>query len=112
MAASVQNFQLKVTPEQLTQKAGEITTQRGNISGYMTQIQQIVSTLQDQIWSGDAATDFHTHFNTLYQNVEHMLNSIQGYIDDLTKSANIYTQAESASKTVADGLQTTGVFMQ
>ena len=110
--ADVQNFQLKVTPEALTQKAAEITTQRTNISAFMSQIQQIVQTLQNEIWSGEAATDFHTHFSTLYQNVDHMIISIQGYIDDLIQSANIYIQAENASKSVADGLQTTGVFMQ
>ena len=110
--ASVQNFQLTVTPETLTQKSSEITVQRSNVSNIMQQIQQIVQSLQGEVWSGEAASDFHTHFNTLYQNVEHMLTSIQGYIDDLTNSARIYTTAETQVKTAADGLQTTGVFMQ
>jgi len=110
--ANVQNFQLTVTPEVLTQKAGDITSLRSRISDYMLQIQQIVKTLQNEVWSGDAATDFHSHFNTMYQNVEHMLVSIQSYIDSLVQSADIYAKAASGAKTVVDGLQTTGVFMQ
>ena len=111
MPSNVQDFELTVTPETLTAKAGEISSQRSNISNYMSQIQNIVQGLQNEIFSGESATTFHEKFNSEYQNVEHMLITIQGYIDDLTKSADIYTRAHATSKTAAEGLPTSGVFV-
>jgi WXG100 family type VII secretion target len=103
------DIMLKVQPDVLIAKAGEITTEKTTIMGLMDQAKSDVTSLAND-WKSEASDEFQNRFKQIYDDIDNMLAIISEYISDLNESANIYITAEKAAKTAAETLPTDGVF--
>ena len=100
---------LKVQPEVLVSKAGELSNEKTAVMGFMDQAKTEVSSLTGT-WISEASDEFQNRFKQVYDDIDNMLAIVSEYISDLNESANIYTTAEKAAKSAAEGLPTDGVF--
>jgi len=100
---------LNVQPEVLTAKAGEILSEKTTITGFMDQAKSDIKSLTG-VWKSEASDEFQSRFNQIYDDIDNMLAILAEYIHDINESANIYTTAERAAKTAAEGLPIDGVF--
>ena len=103
------NIILKVQPEVLVSKAGELTNEKTTILGLMDQAKAEISSLTGT-WISEASNEFQNRFKQTYDDIENVLAIVSEYISDLNESANIYSTAETAAKSAAEGLPTEGVF--
>lgn len=100
---------LKVQPDVLLSKGGELTTEKNSIQNMMDQAKTEINSLTGS-WKSEAADEFQNRFKQVYDDIDNMLAIVSEYISDLTEVANIYTTAEKAAKSAAEGLPTDGVF--
>ena len=103
------NIILKVQPEVLVSKAGELANEKTAIMGLMDQAKAEVTSLTGT-WKSEASDEFQNRFKQIYDDIENMLAIVSEHISDLNESASIYTTAEKAAKSAAEGLPTEGVF--
>ena len=61
---------LRVTPEQVKQTGAAFDSKGQEIKSLAASANEIVQTLSGKIWSGEAASQYTTKFNTLYADVE------------------------------------------
>ena len=66
---------------------------------------QVVQGLRG-VWSGDAANTFYQKFNEFYKNIKLSEDKMQDAIDELTRSSDVFAQAERDVKNIASNLQT------
>ena len=87
---------LNVTPEELINKASQLSsagTTIRNITSYMTDIVNGLSS----IWQGDDATAYTTKFNGLQDDIEKINGKIQEHVNDLNEMAAGYKSTSSTS---------------
>ena len=60
---------IRVTPEEVKATAGQMEAKGQEITKLAASANEIVQTLSGRIWSGEAATEYTTKFNTLYNDV-------------------------------------------
>lgn len=87
---------LKVTPEKLTQAAGEFQTSGRNISSMTAEMISIVDGFKS-IWQGNAATEYAGKFNGLRDDIEKINRMIEEHVNDLNEMALGYQNAEDQS---------------
>lgn len=100
---------LKVQPDVLIAKAGELSSEKTSIMGLMDQAKSDISSLTG-VWKSEASDEFQGRFKQIYDDIDNMLAIVSEYISDLNEAANIYSTAEKAAKNTAEGLPTDGVF--
>lgn len=100
---------LNVQPEQLIAKAGQLNTERQNITGEMEEAKQLIASLTSY-WESAASSEYQSRFNQIYDDIDYALRIVDSYINDLNQAADIYSKAEQNASTQAEGLPTTGVF--
>ena len=66
---------------------------------------QVVQSLRG-VWSGDAANTFYQKFEEFYKNIKLSEDKMQDAIDELTRSSDVFAQAENDVKNIANGLGT------
>ncbi|MDR2664762.1 MAG: WXG100 family type VII secretion target [Oscillospiraceae bacterium] len=99
---------LRVKPEVLSAKADEMDNQKGQVIQIMEQAKQEINSLTGT-WKSDAADEFQNRFKQVYDDIDNMLAVASEHISDIKEAAQIYTTAEQAAKTAAEGLPTDGV---
>ncbi|HQK34912.1 MAG TPA: WXG100 family type VII secretion target [Spirochaetales bacterium] len=100
---------LKVQPDVLIAKAGELAAEKNTISGLMEQAKSDINSLAGS-WRSEASDEYQGRFRQVYDDIENMLAIVTEYISDLNEVANVYSTAERAAKNAAEGLPTEGVF--
>jgi len=65
---------------------------------------QVVQGLRS-VWSGEAANTFYEKFTEFYKNIKLSEDKMQDAIDELTRSSDLFSQAEREVKSIASGLQ-------
>lgn len=100
---------LKVQPDVLIAKAGELSTEKTNVISLMDQAKSEINSLVGS-WKSEASDEYQGRFKQVYDDIENMLAIVSEYIGDLNEVANIYQTAEKTAKNVAEGLPTDGVF--
>jgi len=100
---------LKVEPQVLTSKAGEMSTERSQINVLMDQAKAEVNSLQS-VWRSQAADEYQNRFKMVYDDIESVLTLVQNHINGLNEAAGIYTTAEQSATSTTEGLPTDGVF--
>jgi len=100
---------LKVQPEVLVAKAGELSTEKTVIMGLMDQTKTEITSLTGT-WKSEASDEYQGRFKQIYDDIDNMLAIVSEHISDLNEAANLYTTAEKAAKAAAEGLPTDGVF--
>ena len=100
---------LKVEPQVLISKAGELNSEKGHIQGLMEQTKNYITSLTGA-WKSEASDVFQRQFKQTYTDIDNIIAVITEYIEDLNESANLYINAENAAKSASEGLPTTSVF--
>ncbi len=100
---------LNVQPDVLVAKAGELSTEKTGVMGLMDQAKSEITSLTG-IWKSEASDEYQGRFKQIYDDIDNMLAIVSEYISDLNEAANVYSVAEKAAKTAAEGLPTDGVF--
>jgi len=100
---------LKVQPEVLTAKAGELSSERNAMLNLMDQAKSDINSLTG-VWKSEAADEYQSRFKQVYDDIENMLAIVAEYASDLNEISGIYNAAEKSAKVTAEGLPTDGVF--
>lgn len=58
----------------------------------------------DASWNGDASEAFKNQFNDLYKNIEQTEAKVQDAVDEVSKAAEIYDEAEASLESTFGGL--------
>jgi WXG100 family type VII secretion target len=100
---------LKVKPDVLVAKAGELSSEKNGVMGLMDQAKAEITSLTGT-WKSEASETYQGRFRQIYKDIDNMLAIVAEYISDLNEAASIYSTAEKAATSVAEGLPTDGVF--
>ncbi len=100
---------LKVQPDVLIAKAGELSTEKTTIMGLMDQTKSHITSLAG-VWKSQASDEYQGRFKQIYNDIDNMLAIVSEYISDLNEIAGVYSTAEKNAKSEAEGLPTDGVF--
>ena len=100
---------LKVQPDVLLSKSGELSNEKNTIISLMDQAKSEINSLTG-VWKSEASDEFQARFKQVYDDIDNMLAIVSEYISDLNEVPNVYTTAEKAAKSAAEGLPTDGVF--
>ncbi len=100
---------LKVTPEEVRTKAGEIDSQKTFMSTYLSDMQAKVNQLQDA-WNSPSGQEYYTKFTTLAKQIEAALDDLAQHVTNLNEAAATYEEAENQQKALVENLSTEGVF--
>ena len=99
---------LRVDPGVLNAKADEMNGQKTTIIQIMDQAKTEVTSLTGT-WKSTASDEYQNRFRQIYDDIDNMLAITSEHISDIKEAAQIYTQAESAARSAAEGLPTDGV---
>ena len=97
------NF-LRVTPEQVKETSTAFDTKGQEITKLASSANEIVQTLSGRVWSGDAASQYTTKFNTLYNDVAAVQQLITKMVQQLNTIATEYETTEAANTEQAGSL--------
>lgn len=100
---------LKVQPDVLIAKAGELSNEKTTVVGLMDQAKSDINSLTG-VWKSESSDEYQGRFKQVYDDIENMLAIVSEYVGNLNEVANVYSTAEKATKTAAEGLPTDGVF--
>lgn len=100
---------LKVEPQVMISKAGEMSGEKSNILSYMEQTKNYIISLAGT-WKSEASDVFQKQFKQTYADIDNVIAVITEYIEDLNDSASLYINAENAAKNASEGLPVNAVF--
>ena len=103
------NITLKAKPEVLLAKSAELANEKNTVMSIMDQVKNEIHSLTGT-WRSEASEEYQPRFRQVYNDIENMLAIVSEYAGDLNEVANLYTTAEKAAKSTAEGLPTDGVF--
>ena len=99
---------LRVDPAALSAKVDEMIGNKTTIIQIMDQAKTEITSLAGT-WQSTAADEFQNRFKQIYNDIDNMLAIVSEHISDIKEVAQIYTRAESAARSAAEGLPTDGV---
>ncbi len=97
---------IKVSQDKLIQTAEAFGTENGKISGYMSEMMNIITGLASS-WQGDASTAYITKFKSLESDIQTINRMIQEHVSDLEQMAQTYSSAEQQNVDDSESLPTT-----
>ncbi len=100
---------LKVTPEEVSTKAGEIDSQKALMDTYLSDMQGKINQLQDA-WNSPSGQEYYTKYTTLSKQIQAALDDLAQHVTNLREAAAKYEEAENQQKSLVEGLSTEGVF--
>lgn len=95
---------LKVDPAKLTSTATSLQSTGNQIKNLTSQMTTLVTSLNGEVWSGDAAEAYKNKFNGLQDDITRMIGMVNEHVTDLQAMATEFTQAESANVAAANAL--------
>jgi WXG100 family type VII secretion target len=87
------NAELKVDPQVVLSKSGDMKTIRSSLSNVMQSIEDKIHSLTN-VWESDASTAYQSQFSKIHKDIEAMLKIVDEYTSDLDEIANNYIQTE------------------
>ena len=97
---------LKVTSEEVRNKAQEISTQR---EGYMQEMQNQVTSLESS-WEADSGSKYMEVYQNVSNNIKKSLDTLQTHVDNLSQAAERYETLEGQQTQVVNSLRTDSIF--
>lgn len=94
---------LKVTPEQLQQKARDVSEAVSRMKNDFARMNTAVNSTHSY-WIGQAGDLHRKLYNDKINDINEILKLLGKYPEDLLKMAGIYTQTENQNKAVAASL--------
>lgn len=95
--------QIKVTPEELIRKAGEL-------QGKITKIQKEFDSLEQNVnhtvsyWIGEAGDTYRNKYKEFKPGVQEIIRRLEEHVQDLNAMAGVYQKTESEVKEVIEEL--------
>ena len=86
---------IHVSTEELRDAVTKYNTQKTQLQMAYLQMSNAVRTV-DSTWNGDASEAFKAQFDQMYKNIEQTEQKVQDAIDEVTKAAEIYEEAENS----------------
>ncbi len=100
---------LKVTPEEVRTKAGEIGNQKSMMETYLQDMQGKMNQLQDA-WQSPSGQAYIEKFNTLANTIRAALDDLQQHTTNLNDAASKYEEVETQQKNLVEQLNTDNIF--
>ena len=100
---------LKVTSEEVRNKAQEISTQRELLEGYMQEMQNQVTSLESS-WEADSGSKYMEVYQNVSNNIKKSLDTLQTHVDNLSQAAERYETLEGQQTQVVNSLRTDSIF--
>lgn len=100
---------LKVTSEEVSNKAQEISTQRELLEGYMQEMQNQVTSLESS-WEADSGSKYMEVYQNVSNNIKKSLDTLQTHVDNLSQAAERYETLEGQQTQVVNSLRTDSIF--
>lgn len=100
---------LKVTSEEVRNKAQEISTQRELLEGYMQEMQNQVTSLEPS-WEADSGSKYMEVYQNVSNNIKKSLDTLQTHVDNLSQAAERYETLEGQQTQVVNSLRTDSIF--
>lgn len=97
------DIRLKVSPDVMRAKAGEISNQIARIENNWNRISDLVENSKFY-WQGDAGDIHRKYVKDNAEDVRKMLQRLREHPEDLQKMAGIYVEAESKASQLAQAL--------
>ena len=95
---------IKVTPETLSQTAGDFGTKAGTIQTITGEMMNLINGLSST-WGGDASQAYLTKFRGLQSDMDRMFRMVDEHSKDLQAMATAYSNAKTANANATQGLQ-------
>ena len=103
---------LKVTPEEVNTKAGQIESQKQLMETYMADMQSKVNDLQSA-WDSPSGKAYYAKYTSLSQSIKASLNELATHVTNLKDAAAKYEQVNTETNTLVENLSdlsTSGIF--
>ncbi|MCI8441762.1 MAG: WXG100 family type VII secretion target [Provencibacterium sp.] len=100
---------LKVTPEEVRQKAREIMNQKNLMSGLMDQMGNEVNRLADY-WQSTSGEDYRTKYQHVTRNINNSLEDLLQKVNNLNDAAQRYDEVENSQVQRTNSLSTNNIF--
>ena len=101
---------LKVTPDQVRNKAQQIEAQKQAMDQLMQAMGQEVSRLPAEFWASRSGTNFAERFRSVHQNCQGALNRLITHIRNLRDAADKYDTVERTQEQNVSQLSTQNIF--
>ena len=101
---------LKVTPEQVRTKAGEIEAQKQRMVDLMTAMQQEVNRLPNEFWQSQSGMQFSERYQAVQKNCQGALDTLMTHIRNLRDAAQKYEAVEQSQVQKISQLNTANIF--
>ena len=85
--------QIRITPEQMRARAGEVRTEGENFQQVINKMQNLINVLQDE-WEGQASQKFASQFDSLKPSFNEMKQLIDDLGGQLDGTANALEQLD------------------
>lgn len=103
------NLILKVTPEQVADKARQIDTQRGIMDGLLQTMGGYVQTLADS-WNSDSGKLYLEKYEAVRREITDSLNNLMTHVTHLNNAAQTYTTLEQEQTQKVNALADNDIF--
>lgn len=99
------NIKLKVKPDELVSKSGEIKKDINAIEQSFTKVTTLVTNTK-KYWEGDASDKHIKRYNELKEDFQTIVKRLKEHPDDLEKMAGVYKENENEIKNLLEALPT------
>lgn len=87
---------LKVTPEEVVNKASEINICEQAMGDTLRATEQQIRSLLESSWAGPASQAYLGKYNEMVMQINRSFETIESYVEKLSKAAKTYAETESA----------------
>lgn len=94
---------IKVTPEQLAEKANELNTKLTRIQGKFDSLERNVNVTKSY-WIGEANDSYREKYAEFKPGVQEIIKRLEEHVRDLNAMAGVYQQAEEAANDIIEEL--------
>lgn len=100
---------LKVSAQEVADKAQQINNQKQQMEGYMQEMIQKVGQL-GEAWKTPSGESYIEKFQSVRQEIQDSLNTLQKHTDNLVQAAQTYDSLEQSQQQKVDSLSTENIF--
>ena len=101
---------LKVTPQEVNEKATQITNIKGTMESLLNDLNSRINTMIEEDWVSNSGNTYSDVFMQLVNEVTKALNNIQNHANNLSQAANEYAQAETERTSTVVQLDASSIF--
>ena len=101
---------LKVTPEQVRGKAGELRSRANAMRDDMQAMENFVNRLPSEYWKSQSGQNYKEKYNAVRINCMKALETLERHARNLVEAANKYDEVERAQVASVSQLNTMDIF--